>query len=100
MSKISVIVPVYKAEKYLDECINSVLSQTYPDIELVLVDDGSPDNSGKICDRFAENDSRIKVIHTENFGVCHASKTGVEASAVSITLFSILMILFQNMLLK
>lgn len=80
MSKISVIVPVYKAEEYLDECIQSVLAQTYSELELVLVDDGSPDKSGKICDEYAKKDSRIKVIHTENCGVCHARNTGIEAS--------------------
>lgn len=81
MSKISVIVPVYKAEKYLDECINSVLLQTYSDFELVLVDDGSPDKSGEICDRYAQNDERIKVFHQKNAGVCVARNKGLELSS-------------------
>ena len=68
MDLISVIVPVYKVEKYLGECIDSILSQTYENFELILVDDGSPDNSGKICDEYAEKDKRIKVIHKENGG--------------------------------
>lgn len=79
MSLISVIVPVYKAEKYLDECIQSVLSQTYSDFELILVDDGSPDKSGKICDRYAKEDSRIKVFHQQNGGVCRARNMGLDA---------------------
>lgn len=81
MSLISVIVPVYKAEKYLDECIQSVLSQTHSDFELILVDDGSPDKSGEICDRYAKEDSRIKVFHQQNGGVCVARNTGLGASS-------------------
>ena len=81
MSKISVIVPVYNAEKYLDECIQSVFDQTYPDIELILVDDGSPDKSGEICDRYAKEDDRIKVVHQKNSGVCAARNCGIELSS-------------------
>lgn len=81
MSKISVIVPVYKAEDYIDECIQSVLNQIYDDFELILVDDGSPDKSGEICDRYAKEDIRIKVIHTENGGVSRARNIGIEASS-------------------
>ena len=81
MSKISVIVPVYNAEKYLDECIQSVLNQTYPDIELILVDDGSPDKSGEICDRYAKEDDRINVFHQKNSGVCAARNCGIELSS-------------------
>ncbi|MBR5880884.1 MAG: glycosyltransferase, partial [Clostridia bacterium] len=66
---ISIIVPVYKAEKYLDNCINSLLSQTYTDLEIILVDDGAPDASGAICDAYATKDSRIKVIHQQNGGL-------------------------------
>lgn len=61
--KLSILVPVYKVETYVAECIESVLSQTYGNFELILVDDGSPDRSGKICDEFAEKDSRISVYH-------------------------------------
>ena len=78
MSLISVIVPVYKAEKYLDECIQSVLSQTHSDLELILVDDGSPDKSGEICDRYAQNDERVKVFHQQNAGVCAARNKGLD----------------------
>ena len=78
MKLISVIVPVYKAEKYLGECVDSILSQTYEEFELILVDDGSPDNSGKLCDEYAEKDERIKVIHKENGGVSSARNVGIE----------------------
>lgn len=60
---VSVIIPVYNVEKYLMACVNSVISQTYKEIEIILVDDGSPDSSGKMCDELAKKDSRIKVIH-------------------------------------
>ena len=65
MSTISVIVPIYNVEKYLHRCVDSILAQTFSDFELILVDDGSPDNCGKICDEYAEKDNRIYVIHKE-----------------------------------
>ena len=65
---ISVIVPVYRVEKYLDQCISSIVSQTYQNLEIILVDDGSPDRSGAMCDAWAEKDSRIRVIHQQNAG--------------------------------
>ena len=74
--QISVIVPVYKAEKYISRCIDSVLTQTFNDFELILVNDGSPDQSGIICDKLAEKDSRIKVIHKENGGSNSARRDG------------------------
>lgn len=80
MPKISVIVPVYKVENYIGKCIESILSQTFKDFELILVDDGSPDNSGKICDSYAQKDSRILVIHKTNGGVSSARNTGIEKS--------------------
>lgn len=80
--KISVIVPVYNVEKYLSHCIESILSQTFTDFELLLVDDGSTDKSGEICDEYAKTDARIKVFHTENRGVSAARNLGIkEASA-------------------
>ena len=78
--KISVIVPVYKVEKYLHRCIDSILTQTFTDFELVLVDDGSPDGSGAICDEYAKKDKRVKVIHKENGGVNSARLEGFKNS--------------------
>lgn len=74
---ISVIVPVYKAENYLHRCVDSLLAQTFTDFEVLLVDDGSPDRSGKICDEYAQKDKRIIVIHQENKGVSAARNTGL-----------------------
>lgn len=78
MVKISIIVPVYNAQRYLDKCIASILGQTYPHIELILVDDGSRDSSGAICDRWAEKDPRVKVIHQKNQGVSAARNAGLD----------------------
>ena len=75
---ISVIVPVYNAEKYLDRCIQSILTQTYTDFELLLINDGSTDSSGAICDRYAEQDSRVRVFHKENGGVSSARNMGLD----------------------
>ena len=80
MPQISIIVPVYKVEKYIHKCIDSILSQTYKDWELILVDDGTPDNSGLICDEYAINDSRIQVIHQKNAGVGAARNAGIDKS--------------------
>ncbi len=79
---ISVIVPVYKAEKYIDriDCVRSILSQTYGNIELILVDDGSPDRCPVICDEYAKTDSRVKVIHMPNGGVSSARNAGLDAA--------------------
>ena len=76
--KISVIVPVYKVEKYLHRCIDSILSQSFTDFELILVDDGSPDNCGKICDEYAQKDSRVRVFHKPNGGVSSARNLGLD----------------------
>ena len=81
MSMISVIVPVYKTEKFLSDCIKSILNQTYHDLEVILVNDGSPDSSGQICEEYAKKDSRIKVIHQENAGVASARNTGLNLAA-------------------
>lgn len=78
MQKISVIIPVYKAEPYLRECLDSVIDQTYTDLEIILIDDGSPDNCGAICDEYAEKDSRVIVIHKENAGVGAARNDGLK----------------------
>ncbi len=76
----SIIVPVYRAEQYLDQCIKSILNQTSSDWELVLVDDGSPDRSGQICDRYAAQDPRIRVLHQENGGHTAARNAGLAAA--------------------
>lgn len=74
---ISVIVPVYKVEKYLDKCVQSILGQTYSDFELILVDDGSPDDCPRLCDEYAQMDKRVKVIHKTNGGLSDARNMGV-----------------------
>lgn len=76
--KLSIIIPVYNVEKYLHQCIDSVISQTFTDWELLLVDDGTPDNSGAICDQYANIDSRIKVFHKANGGVSSARNLGLD----------------------
>ena len=76
--KVSVIVPLYNAEKYAKRCIESVLRQTYNNYELILIDDGSKDRTGEICDHYADIDSRIKVIHKKNGGVSSARNKGLQ----------------------
>ena len=78
---ISVIIPVYNVEKYLSKCIESVMAQTYTRLEIILVDDGSKDSSGEICDRYAEKDSRVRVIHKQNGGLSDARNCGIAASS-------------------
>ena len=78
--KISVIVPVYNVQKYIEHCIRSICRQTYDNLEIILIDDGSTDDSSWICDQFAEKDSRIKLVHKENEGLVRARKEGLEVS--------------------
>lgn len=78
MPQISVIIPVYKVESYLHRCVDSILSQTYTDFELILVDDGSPDNCGIICDEYAAKDNRVVVIHQKNGGLSAARNAGID----------------------
>ena len=79
-AKISVIVPVYKVEKYLDRCVESIVNQTYKNLEIILVDDGSPDDCPAMCDAWAKKDERIQVIHKENGGVSSARNRGIDAA--------------------
>lgn len=76
--KISVIVPVYKAEAYLHRCVDSILAQTFQDFEVLLIDDGSPDRSGEMCDEYARKDRRVRVFHKENGGVSSARQCGMD----------------------
>lgn len=75
---VSIIVPVYNVEKYLRRCIDSIINQTYRNIEIIIIDDGSTDNSGKICDEYAKRDNRIKIIHQQNKGVSSTRNNGIE----------------------
>lgn len=77
---ISIIVPIYNVELYLDECIESIINQTYSNLEIILIDDGSVDNSGKICDKYAKKDKRIRVIHKKNSGVSDSRNYGIKIS--------------------
>ena len=78
---ISIVIPVYKAEQYLDQCISSVVNQSYRNLEIILVDDGSPDQCGKLCDEWAEKDKRIRVIHKENGGLSDARNAGLDIAS-------------------
>ena len=84
---ISIIIPVYNVENYLDRCLESVVGQTYTNIEILLIDDGSTDGSGAICDRWREKDSRIRVIHKNNGGLSSARNTGIDNSRGSYLIF-------------
>ena len=85
--KISVIVPIYKVEAYLDNCIRSIKSQDYPNLEIILIDDGSPDRCPQMCDQYAMADSRIKVLHKPNGGLSDARNTGIKAASGDFILF-------------
>ena len=85
--KISVVIPVYKVEKYLRECVDSVRNQTYENLEIILVDDGSPDNCGKMCEELAKEDKRIKVIHKVNGGLSDARNVGIDIATGKFIMF-------------
>ncbi|WP_440249335.1 glycosyltransferase family 2 protein [Dialister succinatiphilus] len=78
--KASVIVPVYNVEKYIHRCVDSILKQSYRNLELILVDDGSTDHSGRICDEYEKRDNRVRVIHQKNTGLSGARNTGIRQS--------------------
>ena len=75
---ITVIIPIYKVEAYLDECVQSILKQTYSNLEIILVDDGSPDRCGEMCEIYAEKDARVKVIHQKNKGLSGARNSAID----------------------
>lgn len=87
VARLSIVIPVYKCEKYLCECLDSVLNQAYSDFEIILVDDGSPDRSGEICDHYAQKDARVIVIHKENGGPTSARRTGAEMASGEYIMF-------------
>ena len=84
---VSIVIPAYKAEKYIDRCLNSLACQTYKNIEIIIVNDGSPDNTGKMLDDWAKKDNRIKVIHKQNGGVSSARNEGLKAVSGKYTCF-------------
>lgn len=86
-NKISIIIPVYKVEKYLDKCVESVVNQTYKNLEIILVDDGSPDKCPQMCDEWAKKDKRIKVIHKENGGLSDARNKGLDMATGDYIMF-------------
>lgn len=79
-NKLSVVVPVYRVEKFLNKCVNSIIAQTYKNLEIILVDDGSPDNCPYICDEYARKDERVRVIHKKNGGLSSARNAGLQAA--------------------
>ena len=87
MPLFSVIVPIYKVEAYLERCINSILSQTFKNFELILVDDGSPDTCAKLCDRLSKSDRRISVIHKKNGGLSSARNAGIAKASGDYLIF-------------
>ena len=87
MAKISIIVPVYNVEKYIFECVDSLINQTYKNLEIILVDDSSPDNCPQICDEYAQKDDRIKVIHKPNGGLSDARNAGIESATGEYLMF-------------
>lgn len=87
MIKLSIVIPVYKTKEYLDQCVQSVINQRYENFEIILVDDGSPDCCGKMCDAWAEKDARVKVIHQENGGLSAARNTGIRNASGEYVMF-------------
>lgn len=93
--KISVVLPIYNVEKYLNRCLKSVVNQTYKNIEIILVDDGSTDQCPELCEEWSRKDKRIKVIHKENAGLGMARNTGIENATGKYICFLTVTILFR-----
>lgn len=87
MPEFSIIVPIYKVEKYLEICIDSIIGQSFCNFELILVDDGSPDTCGEICDRYSSSDTRVKVVHKENGGLSSARNAGLDIATGKYVIF-------------
>lgn len=87
MTKITIIVPVYQVEDYLDRCVQSLMRQTYSELEIILVDDGSVDSSPQMCDQYAKIDNRVKVIHKENGGLSSARNSGIDVATGDYIMF-------------
>ena len=87
LPRVSVVVPIYKVEKYISRCIESIINQSYKNLEIILVDDGSPDKCGDICEEYALKDSRIKVLHKETGGLSDARNFGMNYVSGEYTLF-------------
>lgn len=87
MEKVSIVVPVYNVEDYLKYCVDSLINQSYKNIEIILVDDGSTDDSGRICDEYAQEDDRVRVLHIENGGLSNARNTGVNVASAEWVIF-------------
>ena len=86
-NKVSIIIPVYKVEPYIDECLNSIVNQTYSNLEIILVDDGSPDTCPQKCDEWASKDSRIRVVHKQNGGLSSARNAGMDVATGDFFMF-------------
>ena len=87
MELVSIVVPIYKVEQYLERCVQSICNQTYPKLEIILVDDGSPDQCGELCEMYAKKDERIRVVHKENGGLSDARNEGVKYATGKYILF-------------
>lgn len=87
MEKVSIVIPVYNVEDYLKYCVDSLINQSYKNIEIILVDDGSTDDSGRICDKYAREDDRVRVLHIENGGLSNARNTGVKVASAEWVIF-------------
>lgn len=94
--KVTIVLPIYNVEKYLNRCIKSILNQTYSNLEVILVDDGSPDGCPRLCDEWSKKDKRIKVVHKKNAGLGMARNTGIDTATGDLFVFLIVTILLDS----